>query len=182
MTYTVKNVKTFDTPDGGGYNASFYCGKTKVANIHDGGFGGCLEYDWVDTTIGRTGKINPDPHFASDFYAFLKTHKIPDFEWDDEKGGFVDIPDKLITPTDEAYLFVGNLVNDFLDMKLLKRELKKNVLVVKYDKGTIHSTGDKPTPELVSRFVETLSGEKDKNLGILNSLPFDEAWEIWRNR
>tara|TARA_R100000808_G_scaffold19531_1_gene42363 strand:- start:295 stop:801 length:507 start_codon:yes stop_codon:yes gene_type:complete len=168
MTYSVKNVKTFDTPDGGGYNASFYCGKTKVANIHDGGFGGCIEYDWTNREV------------ENDFYAFLKTTKIPDFEWDQEKGGFVDIPDKFITPTDD--LFVNNLVNDFLDMKLLKRALKKDVLVVKYDEGTVHCTGDKPTPELVARYVEALSGEEDKNMGILNSLPFDEAWEIWRNR
>jgi len=180
MTYSVKNVKTFNTPDGGGYNATLYCGKTKVANIHDGGYGGCLQYDWLDTTIGRTGKFNPDQHFEKDFYAFIKTHKIPDFEWDDEKGGFVDIPDEFITPTDD--LFVGNLVNDFLDMKHLKQALKKEVLVVKYDKGTIHGTGDKPTPELVSRYVESLSGEEDKNMGILNSLSFEEAWEIWRNR
>ena len=40
MTYSVKNVKTFNSPDGGGYNASLYFGKTKVANIHDGGYGG----------------------------------------------------------------------------------------------------------------------------------------------
>ena len=179
MTYSVKNVKTFNTPDGGGYNASFYCGKTKVANIHDGGFGGCLEYDWVDTTIGRTGKINPDQHFEKDFYAFLKTHKIPDFEWDSEKRKFVDIPNQFRTPTDD--LFVGNLVRDFDDMKLLKRELKKEVLVVKHDKGTVHGTGDKPTPENVAQYVEVALKE-GMNMSILNSLPLEEAWEIWRNR
>jgi len=179
MTYSVKNVKTFNSPDGGGYNASLYCGKTKVANIHDGGYGGCLMYDWVDTTIGRTGKINPDAHFASDFYAFLKTHKIPDFEWDGEKGGFVDIPDKFITPTDD--LFVGDLVNDFLDMKLLKQKLKKEVLVVRHADGAIHGTKDKPTRENVAQYVEVALKEGMK-ISVLNSLPLEEAWEFWRNR
>ena len=78
-------------------------------------------------------------------------------------------------------MFVGNLVNDFLDMKLLKRELKKEVLVVRHADGAIHGMRDKPTPENVAQYVESAL-EEGLNLTILNSLPFEDAWEIWRNR
>lgn len=42
--YLIRNYKPFATPDGGGFNASLYCGKRKVADLHDGGYGGQMEF------------------------------------------------------------------------------------------------------------------------------------------
>ena len=184
MTYSVKNVKTFNSPDGGGYNASLYLGKTKVADIHDGGYGGCLEYDWIDTTIGRTGKINPDPHFEKDFYAFLKTQKIPDFEWSDDEKGFVDIPDVMITPSDD--LFIGNMVNDFLNIKRMKSLLSRKVHVS--DDGQVFSFKCKSSEidktfkfrEMGGKatFRDFINTKYPKAI-ILNDLTTDEAFQLW---
>ena len=168
MTYTVKNVKTFETPDGGGYNATLYLGKTKVANIHDGGYGGAPEYDWVDTVI--KGEINPNRHFSNDFYAFLKTHKIPDFEWSEEKGRFVDT-DEMIIASDE--LFIGNLVNDFLDAKWWKGRLKKKIFYL--ENGEVFSV--KVPPSEIERVREVFN-EKYPNRKIMNDLPIEEVLAI----
>jgi hypothetical protein len=171
MTYTVKNVKTFESPDGGGYNATLYLGKTKVAYIHDGGYGGAPEYDWVDTVI--KGEINPNRHFSNDFYAFLKTHKIPDFEWSEEKGRFVDT-DEMIIASDE--LFIGNLVNDFLDAKFWKARLKKKVYFL--EDGEIFSC--RATPSELDE-VRKVFNEKFPNRKILNGLPIEEVLAITKD-
>ena len=171
MTYLIKNVKTFDTPDGGGYNATLYLGKTKVANIHDGGYGGCPEYDWADISIN--GKINSNRHFERDFHAFLKTHKIPDFEWSEEKGRFVDT-DEMIIASDE--LFIGNLVNEFLEAKFWKAKLKKKIYFLE-DKEIFSI---KVSPSELDRVQERFN-EKYPNRKILNNLPIEEVLSLAKN-
>jgi len=41
--YSVKNVKTFKGHDGIGMNCDLYRGKTKIADCHDGAYGGEIE-------------------------------------------------------------------------------------------------------------------------------------------
>lgn len=48
MTYSVKSVKFFDTPDGGGFNCTLYKDGKKVAHVHDAGWGGSLHYDCMN--------------------------------------------------------------------------------------------------------------------------------------
>lgn len=43
--YTIKSVKFFDTPDGGGFNCTLYKDNKKVAYVYDEGRGGSLYYD-----------------------------------------------------------------------------------------------------------------------------------------
>ena len=47
MNYSIKSVKRFDTPDGGGFNCTLYADGKKVAYVYDEGRGGCLFYDWL---------------------------------------------------------------------------------------------------------------------------------------
>lgn len=42
---TVKNVKTFEGHDGMGFNADVYISGVKCYSVHDGAYGGCLEFD-----------------------------------------------------------------------------------------------------------------------------------------
>jgi hypothetical protein len=48
MAYSVKSVKFFDTPDGGGFNCTLFQDGKKVAYVHDSGMGGSLHYDCVN--------------------------------------------------------------------------------------------------------------------------------------
>jgi len=180
MTYSVKNAKTFNTPDGGGYNASLYCGKTKVANIHDGGFGGCPELDWEDTTIGKTGVVNPDQHFCKDFYAFIKTHKVPKKEWNDTDMSYV-LTDELEPAVGEFY--ISDLVDDFLEMKQLKSALKKTVLIWKPEHKSVVDCKEKPTAQALVGFQKIIDTKfTDKDWTMLNTLPLEDAWELWKMR
>lgn len=45
--YAIRNYKPFATPDGGGFNASLYNGRRKVADLHDGGYGGQMEFSFT---------------------------------------------------------------------------------------------------------------------------------------
>lgn len=48
MTYSIKSVKRFDTPDGGGFNCTLYENGKKVAYVYDEGRGGGLYFDCVN--------------------------------------------------------------------------------------------------------------------------------------
>ena len=50
MTYSIKSVQRFDTPDGGGFNCTLYEDGKKVAYVHDEGRGGGLYFDWLAGT------------------------------------------------------------------------------------------------------------------------------------
>ena len=45
--YSVKKVRLFDTPDGGGYNADLYRDGIKVASAFEAGLGGCVELHFI---------------------------------------------------------------------------------------------------------------------------------------
>ena len=48
MSYSIKSVKFFDTPDGGGFNCTLLEDGKKVAHVHDGGHGAALSYDCLN--------------------------------------------------------------------------------------------------------------------------------------
>lgn len=48
MNYSVKSVKFFDTPDGGGFNCTLFQNGKKVAYVYDEGRGGSLFYDCLN--------------------------------------------------------------------------------------------------------------------------------------
>lgn len=53
-TLTVRNLKTFASPDGGGFNATLVIDDEVIAHIFDGGFGGGVDYDWKCSEFKRT--------------------------------------------------------------------------------------------------------------------------------
>ena len=46
--YSINALKTFDTPDGGGYNCNILRNGKKVATAHEAGQGGEIDIDWLD--------------------------------------------------------------------------------------------------------------------------------------
>jgi hypothetical protein len=51
MKYQVKNLKTFNGRDGGGFEASLYKDGKRIATVFNEGCGGCTYYDFTDRTI-----------------------------------------------------------------------------------------------------------------------------------
>lgn len=47
-TYTLKGVKTFNGMEGGGYEASLYLGKKKIATAFNDGNGGCDHFQFLN--------------------------------------------------------------------------------------------------------------------------------------
>lgn len=53
-TYTLKNVKTWNGTDGGGFEASLYRDGKKVGTVFNAGCGGCNEYSFDDLAARPT--------------------------------------------------------------------------------------------------------------------------------
>ncbi|MEE9581114.1 MAG: hypothetical protein V3V74_07360 [Nitrosomonadaceae bacterium] len=49
INVTVKNVKEFASPDGGGFNCTVYLNGKRFCSAHDGGHGGCISYDFLSS-------------------------------------------------------------------------------------------------------------------------------------
>lgn len=50
MNLTIKNFKSWSTDEGGGYQFSLYNDKTKIAHVHNAGFGGCIDMHYEDAS------------------------------------------------------------------------------------------------------------------------------------
>lgn len=44
--YCLKNLKTINTPDGGGFNANIYFENKKICEVFDAGMGGSIDLNW----------------------------------------------------------------------------------------------------------------------------------------
>lgn len=134
--YSVKNVKTFATPDGGGYNCSLYKDGVKIAECHEGGYGGCVEFHFVVKGEERA------------FYDFVKSFLY-----------YCDYSKKDVEHSPETFL--EELINAEREKKALRARCKKYV-VVKYkedEKGSCRLFKVPPTPENIAR-VKQQYGEK----------------------
>ena len=54
MKYEVKNLKTFNGHDGGGFECSLYKDGKRIGTVFNAGYGGCHEYTFADRTIEAT--------------------------------------------------------------------------------------------------------------------------------
>jgi len=114
-TYSIKKLKTFSSPDGGGFNATLCFGKTQVADLHDGGYGGCIDFTWLDSA--RNGKVNPNPTFEKDFDDFVAEIMVPEFDYDRKKQEFQKTG---------AFKPIGaeTFINFLIDQTGIKKELR----------------------------------------------------------
>ena len=75
MKITLSGIKTFDSPDGGGFNATLLFDGKKVATVHDGGHGGEVELYPISTSKVSFAEVRD----------ILKAEaaKLPPFKYDD---------------------------------------------------------------------------------------------------
>jgi len=109
--YSVKGLRTFATPDGGGYNVDLYRDGVKVAHAFEGGFGGEVELQFVNPTESKK------------FYDTIATLK---YKFDGKEY------------THSAETFIGELIEviaEAQDAKKFEARIKRNckkVIVVHY--------------------------------------------------
>jgi hypothetical protein len=81
MTYTIKNLKTWNTWDGGGYSCTLYCDGEKIALVMNEGVGGETQIMSLDVNAPPVKidgyRISVTPSYAK-LVAFCKT--LP--KWD----------------------------------------------------------------------------------------------------
>lgn len=124
--YTVGAVKTFRGHDGHGYSCNLLRNKKKVAEVTDDGWGGGLQFHWVDnntSTVVNNRTYEGKPHSftgtveESLFYAeVMKLPKIPSF----------DKTQEMFTDPD---IVVDEMVNEVLLTKKIKADLQKNITI-----------------------------------------------------
>lgn len=111
---SVKSVKTWNTPDGGGYSCKLYCGDEFIADVYEAGQGGCAEYDQkCSDTLWKQiqDAIDALPQVKSEF------------------GG-----DSFMLSKDLDWI-VSDLVQEYQDNKRLKRFCKAGLCYKTADCG-----------------------------------------------
>jgi hypothetical protein len=129
--YTVGAVKTFRGHDGYAYSCNLLRNNKKVAEVVDDGWGGGLQFHWVDhntSAVVQTRTYDDKPHSfngtveESLFYA--EVMKLPKIE----------SSDKELEIFPDADIVVGEMVNEVLMTKEIKSDLKKKLTIQTKDK------------------------------------------------
>lgn len=147
------------------------------------------ETNCFEATIWLNGKraffAQNDGHGGADYYAPLENQDRSEFngllndlinhcltlpKWGAEFGG-EDSMD--VTPE----ILIGNIVNDMLDAKKLKKSLKKKVLFI--NENGIYQTGYRGNRKVDQNLIDMVK-EKNPDSIILNCLAFNEALDLYR--
>lgn len=109
--YAMKGVKTFNTPDGGGYNASIYYEGKRICEVHEAGMGAPPYVEWFISKNFDQCCATRDFHdpvlnewFISDLYEFCEDER--QFKKDIKKypdACYVKVEDKSSLP--KGYTF-----------------------------------------------------------------------------
>jgi hypothetical protein len=178
MPYQVKAVKTFHGHDGGCWECSLYNPKGKrIALVVEDGWGGELQFHWINGKEGtetvtltqvdfdtkkELGKTPVERTFHIDereLDEFCKT--LP--QWELFDGEMTDT-----TPD----IYLGNLVNTFLDTREVKKLLKKTTI---FDGKSIITWNVPYGNENVNKQI----ADKYPDAIILNRLTLPEAVELY---
>jgi hypothetical protein len=161
MKIELKNIKhsEFASHETNCYQATIYIDGKRVGTVENQGYGGC---DFV--------------HPAS------VAHQINEYAKTLPKRicSFID-PDtgKLAELEQDCETIFGELVNDWLIAKDLKRALSKRVLFTKED-GNVYETKALKADQLKLNLNQGRLPEMLKAKTILNLLPFDQALTIYK--
>lgn len=172
--YTVGAVKTFRGHDGYGYSCNLLRNKKKVAEVVEDGWGGGLQFHWVDrntSALVNSRTYEGAPHSfngtveESLFYTeIMKLPKIVSPEGDDDM--FTD-PD----------IFVDELVNELLLVKQIKADLKKKVTIKCADDKVLTW---KITPTHTLEILTAHVMKKYPDALLLNNLSIPEVIQIYK--
>lgn len=171
--YTVAAVKKIRGHDGYGYSCNLMHNGKKVAEILDDGWGGGLQFRWLDKTRAtvHTRTYKDEPHSFEGtaeealFYAeVMKLPKIPAFEEGTEMHTSPDI-------------VIDDMVNDSLAVKKITADLKKN-LTIQSKEGAL-LTWKISTTHTVD-FLKAHALKKHPEAKIINDLPIEEIFKIYK--
>lgn len=150
--YSVKNYKPFSSPDGGGFNVTLYRGAQRIANVHNGGYGGCFDWHWL---------VQEETHRLLAHVATL-----PDEE--------ADLGGKTFTYKLDIDGFVDKLISDHVDRKAMRALIKKHGFVVGKEVRYMR-------PGVSAADARTFIQSKYPGAVILGELHEDEALALYRS-
>lgn len=157
--YTVKGVKSFIGRQGHGFNASLYKDGKKIAFVIDNANGGMLDFQWEKG-------CQAEEKLLEDYCATLP-------KWTSASIG-MDDGDTTEHATDPEF-FMAGLVGEYIDKQGLARQLKKKVIMIS-DEGRVLNSKNPASPEVLAAFVKNYP-----TATILNTLPIDEAYRLYRD-
>lgn len=122
--YEMKGVVDGIGHDLAGWKGTLYKDGKKVAVVHDDGYGGCIDFHWVD----KTEKTNWKSKYEEDLREFIKN------EFEIRKKDWKPKHDWETSFMFDEEIFVSDLVNMALKVKDLKKMCRKGVCVQAGDK------------------------------------------------
>tara|TARA_R110002020_G_scaffold222268_1_gene430742 strand:+ start:672 stop:1232 length:561 start_codon:yes stop_codon:yes gene_type:complete len=171
--YSVKAVHTFHGHDGYGWECNLYNEQNKkVAKVVEDGWGGDLNFYWTDTALPRIETDGVDWQDAPIKYkdtpaqSELRTHCLTLPKW--------DCNGEMVHTSMDIY--VTDLVNEALELKELKKALKKIVVL---EDGKIYTYNTPPSRVNVWTLRRRLE-KKQRHAIFLNDMPLPEALAIWK--
>jgi hypothetical protein len=177
MTYTILKAMPIKGHDGQGFQATLGFNGKPIADVFDSGHGGCLEVRWKDLKAGRVEVSAVQPHDGKTYTwkctpaeAALEAHvaTLPPVA-----SGFADCA-PLVQTVD---LFVGLLVDEFLETRRAMRMLAKSTVVLVGGKHVYKLTGRGPlSATITAQLSKKHPGSK---LVVLNDLPVPKAIEAY---
>ena len=161
MKIELKNIKhsEFASHETNCYQATIYIDGKRVGTVENQGYGGC---DFVHP-----------PSVAHQINEYAKTLPKRVCKFIDPDTG------KLAELEQDCETIFGELVNDWLIAKDLKRALSKRVLFTKED-GNIYQTKAMASDALKRYLSEPKLPTLYQGKTVLNLLPFDQALNIYK--
>lgn len=159
----LKSIKyaAFSSHETNCYEAKLYFKGKHVANVSNGGHGGCDDIYFVSMQEEVLAWADKNLRVADD----------PDFQ---------DLYDKS-TPWTLIEMKCGHLMNDHLVAKDLKKIMSKRVIYTVKDKAGIYQTKSARNAAQRDQWIPQVQGW-DTTENVLNALPFDQALAIFEER
>lgn len=144
--YTVKNVQTFNTPDGGGYNCTLYRKGKRVATCHQAGHGGSVNVYFEGE--GREARLKEQKLFLDHLATLPEQELGPEFP----EGGTFSV---------DADMFIAEIVDREVERRWFRRNCKNKVLFrIKGDKPGTWRTIASPWSERVEAHLKAKHGDQ----------------------
>jgi hypothetical protein len=162
MKIELKNIKhsEFASHETHCYQATIYIDGKRVGTVENQGYGGC---DFVHPAS-----------VAHQINEYAKTLPKIVCHFIDPKTG------KPAELDQDCDIIFGELVNDWLKAKDLKRMMSKRVLFIKQEDGKIYQTKTLDKSSMEQLFSRPALVDQLKAKTILNLLPFDQALNIYK--
>lgn len=170
--YTVAAVKKIRGHDGYGYSCNLMHNGKKVAEILDDGWGGGLQFCWLDKARATVNSLNykDEPYSfegtAEEALFYAEVMKLPKINSFDGK--------KMNSSAD---IVLDDMVNDSLAIKKITADLKKNLTIQAKD-GVLLTWKISATHSMASLKIHAL--KKHPEAKIINELPMEQVFKIYK--